>query len=43
MARAGAAGVSLTGEGGLLQQLAKLVLESSLEGEMERPSGLCQA
>jgi putative transposase len=39
VARAGAAGVSLTGEGGLLQQLAKLVLESSLEGEMDAHLG----
>ena len=31
-ARAG--GLQLTGEGGLLQQLTKRVLESSLEGEM---------
>jgi hypothetical protein len=35
VARASAEGVSLTGEGGLLQQLTKLVLESSLEGEMD--------
>jgi putative transposase len=34
VARASAEGVSLTGEGGLLAQLTKLVLESSLEGEM---------
>src|SRR5262245_40946546 len=34
VARAGAEGVSLSGEGGLLQQLTKMVLESSLEGEM---------
>jgi transposase-like protein len=39
VARAGAQGVSLTGEGGLLQQLTKLVLESSLEGEMDAHLG----
>jgi transposase-like protein len=39
VARAGAEGVSLTGEGGLLQQLTKLVLESSLEGEMDAHLG----
>ena len=37
--RAGARGVSLTGEGGLLAQLTKLVLESSLEGEMDAHLG----
>src|SRR2546421_8302330 len=39
VARAGAQGVSLTGEGGLLQQLTKLVLESSLEGELDAHLG----
>jgi hypothetical protein len=39
VARASAEGVSLTGEGGLLQQLTKLVLESSLEGEMDAHLG----
>src|SRR6266511_1379120 len=39
VAWAGAEGVSLTGEGGLLQQLTKLVLESSLEGEMDAHLG----
>jgi transposase-like protein len=39
VARAGSEGVSLTGEGGLLQQLTKLVLESSLEGEMDAHLG----
>jgi putative transposase len=39
VARAGAEGVSLTGEGGLLAQLTKLVLESSLEGEMDAHLG----
>lgn len=33
VARAQAGGVKLTGEGGLLQQLTKRVLESALEGE----------
>jgi putative transposase len=39
VARAGAEGVSLTGEGGLLQQLTKLVLECSLEGELDAHLG----
>lgn len=34
MAQAKADGVSLTGEGGLLAQLTKLVLEGALEGEL---------
>ncbi|WP_439959807.1 transposase [Streptomyces abyssomicinicus] len=34
MAQAKADGVSLTGEGGLLGQLTKLVLEGALEGEL---------
>ncbi|MDQ0808300.1 hypothetical protein QFZ63_000014 [Streptomyces sp. B3I7] len=34
VARAQAGGVRLTGEGGLLQQLTKRVLESALEGEL---------
>jgi putative transposase len=37
--RASAEGVSLTGEGGLLQQLTRLVLEASLEGEMDAHLG----
>jgi hypothetical protein len=32
--RARASGLQLTGEGGLLQQLTKRVLESALEGEI---------
>ena len=32
--QAGAAGLQLTGEGGLLQQLTKRVIESALEGEI---------
>jgi putative transposase len=39
VARAQAGGVKLTGEGGLLQQLTKRVLESALEGELTRSSG----
>ena len=39
VARASAEGVSLTGEGGLLAQLTKRVLESSLEGEMDAHLG----
>jgi hypothetical protein len=34
VARAKAGGLQLTGEGGLLQQLTKRVLESALEGEI---------
>ncbi|MFF0794568.1 transposase, partial [Streptomyces spiralis] len=34
VARAQADGLRLTGEGGLLQQLTKRVLESALEGEL---------
>ena len=37
--RARAGGLQLTGEGGLLQQLTKRVLESALEGD-NRPPGL---
>jgi transposase-like protein len=37
--RAQAEGVPISGEGGLLQQLAKIVLESSLEGEMDAHLG----
>jgi transposase-like protein len=37
--RAQADGVSLTGEGGLLQQLTKVLLESALEGEMDSHLG----
>ena len=33
--RARADGLKLTGEGGLLQRLTKLVVESSLEGELD--------
>src|SRR4030095_1215222 len=39
VARASAEGVSLTGEGGLLQQLTKRVLESSREGELDAHLG----
>jgi hypothetical protein len=35
VARAGAEGLSIGGEGGLLAQLTKLVLEASLEGELD--------
>ena len=34
MAKASAAGVKLAGDGGLLQQLTKHLLESALEGEI---------
>ncbi|MFI2458223.1 IS256 family transposase, partial [Streptomyces sp. NPDC019539] len=34
VARAQSEGLQLTGEGGLLQQLTKRLLESALEGEM---------
>lgn len=34
LSRARASGLKLTGEGGMLQQLTKLVLESALEGEI---------
>ena len=37
--RAEAAGLSLTGEGGLLQRLTKIVLEGALEGEMDAHLG----
>ena len=37
--RAEAAGLSLTGEGGLLQRLTKIVLEGALEGEMDTHLG----
>jgi transposase-like protein len=33
--RAGAEGLRLTGDGGLLGRLTKLVVESALEGEMD--------
>jgi len=33
--RARAEGLQLTGEGGLLQRLTKLVVESALDGEMD--------
>jgi len=39
VARAAGQGVSVTGEGGLLQQLTKLVLEASLQGEMDAHLG----
>jgi putative transposase len=39
VARAGAEGLSVTGEGGLLAQLTKLVLEASLEGELDAHLG----
>ena len=39
VARAAGEGVSVAGEGGLLQQLTKLVLEASLEGEMDAHLG----
>jgi putative transposase len=35
VARAGAEGLKLTGEGGLLGRLTKVVVESALEGEMD--------
>jgi hypothetical protein len=41
--QARAQGVSLVGEGGLLQQLTKRVLEAALEGEMDFASGLWPA
>jgi len=37
--RARADGVKLTGEGGLLSQLTKIVIESALEGEMDHHLG----
>src|ERR1022692_540605 len=37
--RAVGAGLSLTGEGGLLQRLTKIVLEGALEGEMDARLG----
>ena len=39
VARAGAEGLSIGGEGGLLAQLTKLVLEASLEGELDAHLG----
>src|SRR5690242_14859749 len=39
VARAQAGGVAISGEGSLLQQLHKLVLESSLQGEMDAHLG----
>jgi putative transposase len=39
VAAAQADGVAIGGEGGLLQQLTKIVLESSLEGEMDAHLG----
>jgi hypothetical protein len=39
LARAAGQGVPIAGELGLLQQLTKLVLEASLEGEMDAHPG----
>jgi putative transposase len=41
--RARAQGLRLTGEGGLLGRLTKLVTEAALAGEMDHPSRLRQA
>jgi putative transposase len=41
--RAQAEGLSLTGPGGLLGRLTKVVLEGALEGEMDAHLGLPQA
>ena len=41
--QARAEGVSLTGPGGLLGRLTKVVLESALEGEMDAHLGYAQA
>ena len=38
--RARGDGLKLTGDGGLLQQLTKRVLESALEGEITDPSAM---
>jgi putative transposase len=43
MARAQADGVAIGGEGALLAQSTKIVLESSLKGERDAHPGLCQA
>ena len=43
VAQARAGGLQLTGEGGLLQQLTKRVLESALEGEITDHLGYEQA
>ncbi|MFF7388277.1 hypothetical protein ACFZAE_07415 [Streptomyces scabiei] len=43
VARAQAGGVKLTGDDGLLQQLTKRVLESTLEGERRRRRHPCHA
>ncbi|MGW7328689.1 transposase [Streptomyces sp. NPDC054840] len=40
VSRAQAKGLQLTGEGGLLQQLTKRLLESALEGRDHRPPRL---
>ncbi|MES9811093.1 transposase [Streptomyces cinereoruber] len=37
VSRAQAEGLHLTGEGGLLQQLTKQLLESALDGEITEP------
>ena len=42
VSRAQAEGLQLTGEGGLLQQLAKRLLESALEGEITDHLGYAQ-
>src|SRR5919198_3453289 len=39
VARAQADGMAISGEGGLMQQLTKIVLESSLQGEMDAHLG----
>jgi putative transposase len=39
VARAQAGGMAISGEGGLMQQLTKIVLESSLQGEMDAHLG----
>ena len=41
--RARAGGLKLTGEGGLLGRLTKMVVEGALEGEMDRPPRLWEA
>ena len=41
--RARAGGLKLTGEGGLLGKLTKMVVEGALEGEMDDHLGYCQA
>ena len=41
--RAQAGGLKLTGEGGLLGRLTKMVVESALEGELDDHLGYAQA